>query len=202
MFRRLPLRAFSAAASHAPPKKTHGTAGRYAGSLFTAASKAGLLKQVEAELQAFSRALSTSSPFAQFLKNPTVSREEKVSVLQGLLDDKFSHITRNLFATLAANGRISSVERVIGEYLDLMETASGVVKAVVVSAEPLQGQQLKSVKSAVLGMVEKSQKVELELKVDPSILGGLQIIIGDRFLDLSVASRVASLSKHLEGADA
>lgn len=161
-----------------------------------------MLKRVEGELQAFSRALSSSLPFAQFLKNPTVSREEKVAVASALFDDKFSHITRNLFVTLAANGRISSAEEVVAEYLDLMETAGGVVKAVVISAEPIPGPALKSVKSAVLGMVEKDKKVELEVRVDPHILGGLQVIIGDRFLDLSVASRVSTLSKALGGSDA
>jgi F0F1-type ATP synthase delta subunit len=82
-----------------------------------------------------------------------------VSVISGVLDDKFSHITKNLFITLAANGRIASAEKVIGDYLDLMETATGVVKAVVISAEPIQGKVLKSVQSAVLEMVEKGKKV-------------------------------------------
>jgi F-type H+-transporting ATPase subunit O len=170
--------------------------------LFTAASKAGLLTKVEGELQAFNKAVSSSPAFSLFLKNPTISRREKANVLSGVLDDKFSHITRNLFVMLAANGRIAEADKVIADYLDLMETVSGVVKAVVISAEPLQGKTLKSVQTAVMDMVEKGKKVEVEVKVDPSIIGGLQVIIGDRFLDLSVANRISTLGQALEGADA
>lgn len=191
-----------AEASHAPPKKTNGIMGRYAGSLFTAASKAKLLPKVEEELQAFNSVLKKSPAFALFLKNPTVPRGEKAKAMSSLLDDKFSDLTRNLFVTLAANGRIAQSEKVITEFLDLMETASGVVKAVVTTAEPLGGKALKSVQTGVLEMVEKGKKVELELKVDPAIIGGLQVAIGDRFLDLSVASRIATLGKALEGAEA
>lgn len=163
MFRRplslATIRGLSTATSHAPPKKTHGTLGRYAGSLFTAASKAGQLTKVQEELLAFNKAVSTSPAFTLFLKNPTISRGEKANVMAGLFDNKFSDITKNLFITLAANGRIANADKVIAEFLDLMETASGVVKAVVISAEPIQGKTLKSVQSAVLDMVEKGKKV-------------------------------------------
>ena len=157
---------------------------------------------MEGELRAVKKALNSSPAFSLFLKNPTISRGEKATVVNDLFDDKVSHITKNLFIILAANGRIADADKVMAEYLDLMETASGVVKATVVTAEPLQGKTLKSVEAAVLALVEKGKQVELDRRVDPSIIGGLQVIIGDKFLDLSVASRITTLSKALEGADA
>ena len=86
----------------------------------------------------------------------------------------------------------------IVEYADLMSAKRGVVHAVIVSAEALKKEAVESVKKAVTAMAGKGT-VEVELKVDPSIVGGLQILVGDKFLDLSVNSRIADLSKSLEG---
>ena len=72
------VRQFSSAASHQPPKKLHGINGRYAGAVYTAASKASALEKVEGELLAFNEVLKKSPAFAKFLANPTVPRAEKV----------------------------------------------------------------------------------------------------------------------------
>ena len=190
----------AAAASHAPPKKLHGINGRYAGAIYTAASKAGILEKVEGEMLAFNDVLKKSPAFASFLSNPTVPRGEKVAQVGSILDEnKISHVTRNLFLTLSANGKIGEASKVIGEYAELMAAKRGVVKAVIISAEALKKDTVESVKKAVTAMAGKGT-VEIELKVDPTIVGGLQIMVGDKFLDLSVNSRIADLSKSLEGA--
>ena len=190
----------AAAASHAAPKKLHGINGRYAGAIYTAASKAGILEKVEGEMLAFNDVLKKSPAFASFLSNPTVPRGEKVAQVGSILDEnKISHVTRNLFLTLSANGKIGEASKVIGEYAELMAAKRGVVKAVIISAEALKKDTVESVKKAVTAMAGKGT-VEVELKVDPTIVGGLQIMVGDKFLDLSVNSRIADLSKSLEGA--
>lgn len=83
-----------------------------------------------------------------------------------------------------------------------MDTARGNVTVTVVSAEQLKKPQAKDVESAVLAMVGKGKKVDLTFQTDPSILGGLQIIVGDKVMDLSVAARVTQLNIDLEGVDA
>lgn len=83
-----------------------------------------------------------------------------------------------------------------------MDTARGNVTVTVISAEPLKKPQSKDVETAVHSLVGKGKKVELTFQTDPSILGGLQIIVGDKVMDLSVAARVTQLNIDLEGADA
>ena len=58
-----------------------------------------------------------------------------------------------------------------------------------------------AVTKAVTGMLPSGQTAELSSKIDPSILGGLQVMIGDQFMDLSVSSRVAELATELESAE-
>eukprot|EP00286_Rhodomonas_abbreviata_P014347 CAMPEP_0181324500 /NCGR_PEP_ID=MMETSP1101-20121128/20395_1 /TAXON_ID=46948 /ORGANISM="Rhodomonas abbreviata, Strain Caron Lab Isolate" /LENGTH=212 /DNA_ID=CAMNT_0023432685 /DNA_START=46 /DNA_END=684 /DNA_ORIENTATION=- len=191
------------AVSHEPPKKIHGTTGRYAGAVYKAASKAGILDKVEGELGAVSELIVKSSDFSGFLGNPTISRADKSEKIGHLITEpKFSHITRNLFLTLAANGRIGEADKIISAYEELMAAARGAVKVTIISAEALGKKQLGAVEAGVVAMVGKGKPVDVTTEVDPSILGGLQVMVGDRFLDLSVSSRVASISAALDSAQA
>lgn len=187
--------------SHTPPKKIPGTIGRYAGALYTASSKAGNLDKVETELSAIKETLTKNVGFNNFLSNPTIARSEKVTKIDALLDDKkFSHITKNLMITLAANGRLMDAGKVISGFEEMMQASRGATKVTIISAEALNSKQLSTVQKSVLAMVGGKGAVEVETKVDPSIMGGLQIMVGDKFLDLSVASRVTELSSTLEAA--
>ena len=176
--------------------------GRYASALYTAASKEGALDRVETEVKGFVETLNKNAGFAAFMKNPTVARGAKTAQLEALLDDKtFSFVSKNLFLTLSANGRIADVEKVVESYTDLMEASRGETKVVITTAEPLSKKALGTVETAVKGMVGKGTKISISTKEDPNILGGLQVLVGDRFLDLSVQSRVQALSADLDTAE-
>lgn len=191
--------AAAATASHVPPKKIHGITGRYAGAVYTAASKAGLLDKVEGELKAFHDVMSKSSNLQTFLNNPSISRGMKEKQLDTILDEKkFSHVTRNLLMVLAANGRARDTGKVINAFNEIMQAARGAVDVTIISAETLKKKQLDTITKGIMGMVEQGKSVNLTNKVDPSILGGLQVMIGDKFLDLSVSSRVIALSSTLD----
>lgn len=194
------VRSFSAQVSHAPPKKVHGLVGKYAGALYTAASKASLLPKVEVEIAAFSETLKNNAGFAQFFKDPTISRGDKERMVDSLTEGKkFSFITQNLLVTMAANGRIGEAGKVADTFHELMEASRGSVKATIVSAEPLKKNQAKEIEAAVMKMIGKGKKVELAFKEDSTIMGGLQVILDDRVLDLSMAARVTDLNIVLEG---
>lgn len=191
-----------AAADHAPPKKLHGTSGRYASAAYIAASKAGKLDKVEAELQAFNSTMTNNATFATFLSSPTVAKGAKSESLSKMLDSKtFSDVTRNLLLTMSANGRIDEADKVVSQFMELMEASRGSTKVTVTSAEPLKKKSLETIQTAVQNMVGKGVKVTIDVKEDPAILGGLQILIGDKFMDLSIVSRVNALAAELDQAD-
>lgn len=117
----------AAAAVVKAPKKIYGTHGRYAEAAFIAASKANVLEKVASELGAFKDVMGKSPNFASFLANPSVPRGEKMTKIGALLaEDKISFVTRNLFVTLAANGRIGESEKIINAYEELMAASKGV----------------------------------------------------------------------------
>ena len=76
-----------------------------------------------------------------------------------------------------------------------MKAKRGQVDAKIISAEPLTAAQLKEVEAAMQSQVEKGKSVVLTAIIDPSIVGGLQVQIGDQFLDLSVKSRIEEISR-------
>ena len=151
---------------------------------------------------AFKNTLSKSPDFNSFLENPAISRTEKMGKIEELLPaDKISDVTRNLLVTLSANGRISEAGKIVSAYEEIMAASKGVVQATIISAEKLDKKTMDAVTKAVTGMLPSGQTAELSSKIDPSILGGLQVMIGDQFMDLSVSSRVAELATELESAE-
>ena len=191
------IRSFATAVdpAHRPPLDLHGIHARYANATYIAASKQGVLEKVEGELLAISDTIVKNAVFRQFLENPTMSRAEKSSKVAGMLKGKTSPVTLNLMTTLAGNARLVETPKIVVEYTKLMKAKRGEVDATIISAEPLTKAQLDTVASAMKSQVAEGKKVTLTTKVDPSIVGGLQVQIGDQFLDLSVASRIDTISR-------
>ena len=160
-----------------------------------------MLDKVESELNAIAVTISKNAGFANYLKDPTIARETKASTLLNIFSaDKFSNPTRNLLQTMAGNGRLGMTSKVIASFEELMEASRGVVKATVITAEALSAANAKTAVAAVGNMVEKGSKVDVVYKVDPAIIGGMQIQVGDKFMDLSVANRINAFKAEMDTA--
>jgi F-type H+-transporting ATPase subunit O len=180
-------------AEHRPVVHLNGLPARYANATYVAASKAGMLDQIEKELEALASAASTNPKFARFLENPLISRNVKTRTVESL--DKLAPVTRNLLTTLAGNARLSELPKVAATFVQLMKAKRGQVDAKIISSEPLSAAMLKEVQAAMQSQVAKGKTVIIEQVTDPSIVGGLQVQIGDRFLDLSIKSRIEEIAR-------
>jgi len=187
------------AAEEAPPKKLFGLPARYANALYKAAAKTKTLDTVEQELLGVKSALVKSPEFSQYLTNPTISRTEKVGTVEKLFDgSKVSPLTKNLMGVLAANDRLGQTVKVVDTYCELMKAKRGEVEVTVTSAEPLSAAQKTAVQSALSSQL-KGSGVNLTLKEDPALLGGLVVQIEDEIMDLSIATQVNNISRILKG---
>lgn len=190
------VRTFAAEASHKPVLRLHGLAARYANATYSAASKAGKLEQVEAELLALQATAAKSPEFSAFLNNPLIPRDTKAKEVTKLTGGKFSDLTTNLLTTLAGNARLSELSKVTSTFERLMQAKRGQVDAVLITAEKISDAQAKAIADAVMkGRGGGKQKVVMKTKVDPSIVGGIQVQIGDEFLDLSVKNQVDDIAR-------
>ena len=188
------VRSFATAdAEHRPVLHLNGLPARYANATYVAASKAGALDQIEKELDSLAASAVSSPKFAMFLQNPLISRDLKTHVVESL--DKLSPVTRNLLTTMAGNARLSELPKVVATFTQLMKAKRGQVDAKIISSEPLSAAMLKEVQAAMQSQVAAGKSVIIEQVTDPSIVGGLQVQIGDQFLDLSIKSRIEDISR-------
>ena len=185
--------------NHEPLVKLFGIHARYANAAYTAASKKGSLDKVEVELQSLKETATKNATLKGFMANPTIPRNQKEKVMADLLDGKMSDVTCNLMSALAGNARLNETVKVVDAYTELMKAKRGEVDAVVTSAEPLSAAQAKAVSEALSTQVGKDKKIVMTMNVDASILGGLQIQIGDKFMDLSAGEQINNISRGLGG---
>eukprot|EP00192_Tetraselmis_astigmatica_P019196 CAMPEP_0117663056 /NCGR_PEP_ID=MMETSP0804-20121206/8381_1 /TAXON_ID=1074897 /ORGANISM="Tetraselmis astigmatica, Strain CCMP880" /LENGTH=226 /DNA_ID=CAMNT_0005469993 /DNA_START=128 /DNA_END=808 /DNA_ORIENTATION=+ len=189
-------RSFSAAAAEeeaviTPPVRLYGTSGRYATALYSAALRDGVLDTVATEMAQVVTELKESPDVAMYLMDPTVSKTDKAATITAALKDmKASVQTINFFGCMAENGRLGDTYKVADDFKQLVRAEKGQVKAVITTAEVLKPNQIEQVKAAVTGMLKPGQSLDMELKVDPTILGGLVVAIDDKRVDMSVATRV------------
>ena len=183
----------SDAAQHRPVIQLNGLAAKYANATYVVASQAGQLDKIETELQSLGKSAAASAKFADFLFNPLIGRDVKTNAVASM--DQLSTITRNLLLTMAGNARLAELPKVISTFTQLMKAKRGQVDAKIISAEPLSAAMMKEVQTAMQNQVAAGQTVIIEQVTDPSIVGGLQVQIGDQFLDLSIKSRIDDIAR-------
>ncbi|XP_072251979.1 ATP synthase subunit O, mitochondrial [Leuresthes tenuis] len=178
-----------------PPIQVYGVEGRYATALFSAASKQNKLDQVEQELGKVS-ALIKDPKLSSIVMNPHVKRSLKQKTFtDALVKAKVSPITVNLINVLADNGRLTLTGDVIGAFGKMMSAHRGEVICSVTTAQPLDEANLAELKVALKGFLQKGETIKLETKSDPSILGGMIVSIGDKYVDMSTKTKIQKLTQ-------
>lgn len=181
-----------------PPLKLFGLAARYASALYTAAGKAGTLAAVEKELKTVVDAAASDAKFRQFLEDPTMPKAKKLAGLNDFCDGaKMSDTTKSFLKVVAENGRLSDVAKMYDSFEEQIMASKGEAKAIVTTADALTPQELASVTEALKGHIPKGQTLKVEAKVDPRIVGGLTVGIGEKYLDLSLLSRIKKVEAEL-----
>ncbi|XP_029459394.1 ATP synthase subunit O, mitochondrial [Rhinatrema bivittatum] len=178
-----------------PPIQIYGLEGRYATALYSAASKQKKLDQVENELRRV-LALIKDPKMSAILMNPHVKRALKMkSVTDVLAKEKLSPVTINFVNVLAENGRLSQTPDVIAAFSKMMSAHRGEVLCTVTTAGPLEASILTELKTALSGFLSKGETLKLETKTDSSILGGMIVSIGDKYIDMSTKAKIQKLTK-------
>ncbi|XP_067455135.1 ATP synthase subunit O, mitochondrial [Thunnus thynnus] len=185
----------SAAKLIKPPIQVYGVEGRYATALFSAASKQNKLDQVEQELGKVST-LIKDPKISTIVMNPHVKRSLKQKTFHdALAKAKVSPITVNLINVLADNGRLTLTGDVITAFGKMMSAHRGEVICSVTTAQPLDEANLAELKVALKGFLQKGETIKLETKSDSSILGGMIVSIGDKYVDMSTKTKIQKLTK-------
>lgn len=175
-----------------PPQ--YGIPGRYAAALYMAAVKGDQLSAVEKELSQISGLLAESQEFREFVSDPSLPAKARTDGLHAVLGKMgATDITKRFVDLVVDNGRVSDLAKILGKFGDIAAEQKGQVKAVVTTAEGLDRASLEQIQGGLKQMLQPGQSLALEEKIDPSIISGIVIDIGDKHVDMSVLSRVRKL---------
>ncbi|MES2906865.1 MAG: F0F1 ATP synthase subunit delta [Pseudomonadota bacterium] len=175
-----------------------GVAGRYARSLFELADEAKSIDAVSSELASLKKALNDSRDLKAFVESPLLSAGEQISALKQILDKAgVKDLTAKFVQLLAQNRRLNLLSETISGFEKLVAQSKGLTGAEVTSAEPLSENQLGAIKAALKESTGKD--VEIETRVDQSLIGGLVVKLGSRMLDTSLKTKLSSMKTALKG---
>lgn len=174
-----------------PPIQVFGLEGRYATALYSAASKTKQLDAVEKELVNLQNSFKTDTRFSDFVLNPTLKRQVKIDAVKQIASKiQLSPPSTNLLGLLAENGRLRNLNGVINSFKVIMAAHRGDLPCEVITAKPLDDALKQELQTALKAFTKKGENIQLELKVDPNIIGGMIVSIGDKYVDMSIASKI------------
>lgn len=177
-----------------PPQ--YGIPGRYAAALYLAAAKGNQLDKVEKELGQITSLMAESKDFNNFVSDPSLPSQTRIEGLNAVLNKMgASDITKRFIDVVVENNRVQQLEKIIGKFGDIASEQKGQVKAVVTTAEGLDRAEVEQIQAGLKKMLATGQSLVLEEKVDPSIISGIIVDIGDKHVDMSVLSRVRKLQQ-------
>lgn len=131
---------------------------------------------------------------ANLADDPKVTPAQVVDVLTAAVKSTDAEV-RNFVAAVVENGRLAAMPEIAEQFEVLKNTAAGSADATIESAFPLEGEQLTSL---VKGLEHKfGRKLNPSVTVDPSLIGGVRVVVGDEVLDTSVRARLAAMRTSL-----
>lgn len=173
---------------------------RYARALFQTAAAAGVVDRVEADLAALDEVFSSESKLLAALRAPTLTAAQKSGMLDRLFGESVQPLTRRFLHLLINKQRETLLPHVPSEFRRLANEARNQAPAMVRSAVPLSEDQLQRLTAALQERTGK--QITLQTEVDPAMLGGLTVQIGDTVIDGTIRNRLAQLRQLLLGGQA
>ncbi len=169
-----------------------GVAGRYALALYELARDEGQVDDVAKNLDAFDALYRESADLRRLVKSPAFSAEEQTAAVGALLDRAgISGLAANFIKLSAANRRLFALPDMIRAYREKVREAKGIVRAEVRVAEKPSDAVIEDIKAS-LRDVAKSE-VDIDLHIDPSLIGGIVVKMGSRMVDASLRTKLNSI---------
>lgn len=166
---------------------------RYAKALFETAHEQNIVSDVQEQLKAIAYLLETEADFRKFLEHPKIDNEQKVAVFKNAFADKVSPIVLNTIQLLIARGRETIIPSLVQYYISIANEALNQASAIVYTPQALSEQESEKISKTFSDMTGK--KIQVENVVDPKVLGGLRVLIGDRLYDGSLSNKLSNLQK-------
>ena len=161
----------------------------YAEALFDVASK-GDVAEVTKQIDALA-AVAANEQLRQFADSPKATSQQVCEVIESVVGLPLSSSIKNLLRTVVDNGRLTVLPEIAAQFHVLANANAGVSDATVYSAFPIDPAQL----SDVVSTLEKrfARKLNVTVQVEPALIGGIRVVVGDEVMDTSVKARLEQM---------
>lgn len=170
-----------------------GMAGRYAGALFDLALEEKAVDAVKADLEKFDAMIDGSADLDRLVRSPVFGVDEQLKALGAILAKAgIGGVAANFLRVITTNRRLFAVRDIIRGYRALVARHKGEVSAQVTVAEQLSDTHLDALKGA-LKSVTGGKDIDLDVKIEPAIIGGLIVKLGSRMIDSSLRTKLNAI---------
>ena len=171
-----------------------GMAGRYATALFELAVEAGSIDQIKNDLDSFDQLAAANPDLMRLIRSPVFGADEQARALAVVLQRAgITGLSAQFLKVVAANRRLFAVRQMTRDFRALVANYKGEVTADVTVAERLNDARFTEIKSTLAAVTGKD--VQVNVHVDPAIIGGLIVKIGSRMVDSSLRTKLSAI-KH------
>lgn len=170
-------------------------ASRYAKALIEFAEQSGKLDKILDDMKSFAEMAKNRDLFL-LMKSPIVNADKKKAVFNALFTGKLDEITTNFFEIVLRKGRESHLPQIANEFISQYKAMKGITDVTLTTAVSLPQSELDRIKEALLKSEVTDTEVDIETKVDPEILGGFVLQIGDLLYDASAAHKLKQIRKN------
>jgi len=167
---------------------------RYSAALFALATEEKSQQKTVEELDAFVRALGDDPDLARFYESPVIDRGAKQQMLVAALAGA-SDLVTNFIILLVRKRRENLIRIVARQMHDLLDNSTGREHAVIDTPTPMRAEELAELARRLSSVYQRT--IVPEVKVQPALLGGITVKVGDRYVDASVSGKLEELRRHL-----
>jgi F-type H+-transporting ATPase subunit delta len=169
-------------------------AGRYATALFDLASETNAVDAVKADLERFAALIAESADLKRLVRSPVFSTAEQLQALGAVLERAgIGGVAAKFLKLVTSNRRLFAVGDMIRGFRELVAKHKGEATAEVTVAEKLKDEHVEALRATLKAVSGKD--VDLDIKIDPAIIGGLVVKLGSRMVDTSLRTKLNAI-KH------
>lgn len=174
--------------------KSSKSASRYAQALLDLAIEQNKVDAIAADMKYLATVCAENRDLELMLESPIVKADKKIAVLNAVFD-QFDKATASFVELIVKNGREAYLPQIAESFDAILKQHQGIIPVTLISAQKLD----EKVKKEIISKVQASTSgtVELTEKIDPDLIGGFVVRMGDNQIDASVASQINKLKQRL-----
>ena len=171
-------------------------ASRYSLALYELAEESKNVQEIEEQSTALIKLINESLDFESIIKNPTNKKEDQINVINQLSKHcSFNILLKNFLCFLVEKRRLFFLKKILKNFIDICSQKRGEVKAKLVVAKQLNDDEINKIKNDL--SKDFTNKVKLDYKYDPSLIGGLIIQVGSAMIDTSIKNKLKQLENKM-----